>query len=383
MSESNFPFFEDDENGPDSRSRPSSTATRNRSTPLARPGRSEHAAAQQPKRNSSSGSGSGPRRRRNRRALVITIAALLVPILLLAGVLGYYFSRVDSALGNLQQDTLLPAPYEGQPVSTSEAMNVLIVGADKNDDGSDGRSDVLMVAHLSGDKQNLYLVSFPRDLWVDIAENQYVPRRAKAKINAAYSWGRAPLAVRTVEELTETKIDHTAEINFGGFVAMTEALGGVTVQNKHASRVGDYVYPAGEITISGQEALAYVRQRYELPNGDLDRAERQRAVLTGIVNKATAPETLANPAKFGQVLDLLSQQVVVDQTLPSSEVKNLVYGLRISETGAIHSLQAPITGFGTSADGQSIALVDETQLAELSEALRTDTMADYVAKHPG
>lgn len=376
MRESNFPFFEEDENGPDSSRRGDAATTTHRPRPE-ETGRGDRTRSGHGR----SASGSPRGGKRNRRVLVIAIAALLVPVLLLVALLGYYFSRVDSALGNIQQDTLLPEPYVGQPAKTSAAMNMLLVGADQNADGSDGRSDVLMLAHLSGDRKSLYLVSFPRDLWVDVAENRYVSHRAKAKINAAYSWGRAPLAVRTVEELTQTKIDHTAEINFGGFVAMTEQLGGVMVNNIHASTAGDYSFPAGEITVAGDEALAYVRQRYGLPNGDLDRAERQRAVMTGIVNKATAPETLANPVRFGDTVDLLSQQVTVDQTLPSSEVKNLVYGLKIRERGAIHSLQAPITGFGTSSDGQSIAIVNEPRMAELSEALRTDTMADYVTKY--
>ncbi|MDO5498209.1 MAG: LCP family protein [Propionibacteriaceae bacterium] len=323
------------------------------------------------------------RRRRRRRPLLIALVSLIVLALAAGGVATYYFKRFESALTNVQQDNLMPAPYAGQPAKTpSEAMNVLLVGADKNDDGSDGRSDVLMLAHLSGDQKSVYLISFPRDLWVDIAENAYVPRRAKAKINAAYSWGRAPLTVRTIEELTQTRIDHTAEINFGGFVDLTEQLGGVSVNNLHASQSGGYTFPQGAITIRGEEALAYVRQRHGLPNGDLDRAERQRAVLSGIINKVTSPEVVANPAKFGAMLDLLFRQVTVDQTLPTSEVKRLVFDLQGRERSQVHSLQVPITGLGTSADGQSIVLVDEPRLAELSKALREDTMADYVARNP-
>lgn len=399
--ESNFPFFEEDDEGREGTGRADSTtqgesraaaggaATDTVPRQLERPERRDLSESDAPpaRRSGSSRSSRGSRHRRtpsgSRKALLVLLIGFLVIILGIGAVVGYYFSRVDNALGNVQQDNLMPAPYAGQPApSASQAMNVLVVGADQNDDGSDGRSDVLMIAHLSGDKKNIYLVSFPRDMWVDVPENRYVPRRAKAKINAAYSWGRAPLAVRTVEELTQVRMDHTAEINFGGFIEMTEKLGGVTVNNKHASTAAGYTYPKGEITVRGEEALIYVRQRYGLPNGDLDRAERQRAVLSAILGKATEPEVLANPVKFGEMFDLLSQQVVVDQTLPSSEVKRLVYGLQIRERGQIQSLQAPITGFGTSADGQSIAIVDEPQLAELSTALREDKMADYLAKYP-
>lgn len=323
------------------------------------------------------------RKRKSRRALFIALAAVLVALLGIGGVLGYYFQRVDSALGTVEQGDLLPEPYQGQPpVSETPGMNILIVGADKNDNGSDGRSDVLMIAHLSGDRQNVYLVSFPRDMWVNVPANEFVKHDSMAKINAAYSWGRTPLAVRTVEQLTQLRIDHTAEVNFGGFIGLTDHLGGVTVYNKHASTSGGFRYPQGEITITGEEALAYVRQRYELPNGDLDRAERQRAVLSAIFNKVVQPEVIGNPQKFGEIIDLSAESVVVDRTLPSSEVKALIYGLKVRERSQIHPLQAPIEGFGTSADGQSIAIVDKPRLEELSKALREDTMAAYLTKYP-
>lgn len=322
-------------------------------------------------------------RRRARRAVIAALASLLVLAIGIGALVAYYLSRVDGAIGQVRQDTLLPAPYAGQPAETGNAaMNFLVVGADKNDNGTDGRSDVLMIGHLSGDRKNVYLVSFPRDMWVTIPADDSFPDDRQAKINAAYAWGRAPLAVRTVEQLTRVKIDHTAEINFGGFVGLTEQLGGVTVTNKVASHSGGYSYPQGDITIAGEEALAYVRQRHGLPGGDLDRAERQRAVLSAILGKALSPAVLGNPVKFGEMVALMSQQVVVDQTLPSSEVRGLIYRLQVRDPGAVHSLQAPIAGLDTSPDGQSIVVVDEPRLAELSQALREDTMADYAARHP-
>lgn len=322
-------------------------------------------------------------RGRARKAVIIAMASLLVLAIGIGAVVAYYFSRVDSAIGQVQQESLLPVPYAGQPAETGNAaMNFLVVGADKNDNGTDGRSDVLMIVHLSGDRKNLYLVSLPRDMWVTIPASDSIPEDREAKINAAYAWGRAPLAVRTVEQLTQVKIDHTAEINFGGFVGLTEQLGGVTVANEVASRSGGYTYPRGDITIAGEEALVFVRQRHGLPGGDLDRAERQRAVLSAILDKAMSPAVLGNPAKFGEMIELMSQQVVVDQTLPSSEVRGLIYGLQVRERGNVHSLQVPIAGLDTSPDGQSIVVVDEPRLAELSQALREDTMADYAAQLP-
>ncbi|MDT9121781.1 LCP family protein, partial [Escherichia coli] len=77
------------------------------------------------------------------------------------------------------------------------------------------------------------------------------------------------------------------------YIGLTTALDGVTVDNRVASRSGAYVWPKGEITIRGEEALTYVRQRYELPGGDLDRAERQRAVVKAILTKMMSANVIA------------------------------------------------------------------------------------------
>lgn len=373
MRDSDFPFFDRD---PDESGAQSPHAA---TTDVIDPNDSDRAAAAQP------ASPERTRRSRTKKALLIAVIGLVVLALALGLLFGYYFKRVDSAIGSVEQENLMPAPYEGQPAPapTAAGKNFLIVGADRNDNGSDGRSDVLMVAHLSEDRKNIYLVSFPRDMWVTIPANDQIQNDSKAKINAAYAWGRAPLAVKTVEQLTQVKIDHSAEVNFGGFIGLTEQLGGVTVDNKVASTSGPYSYPQGMITLSGEETLYYVRQRHGLPNGDFSRAERQRAVLSAILNKAMSPEILGNPIKFGELVNVASQQVTVDQTLPSSEVRELVFGLQIRERGQIHSLQAPVSGVGQSDDGQSIVLVDEARLGELSTAIREDSMEEYLAKYPG
>ena len=168
------------------------------------------------------------------------------------------------------------------------------MGSDSRDasDAGAGRSDSLMVMHLAADRKDAYLISFPRDMYVDI------PGYGKNKINAAYSFGGPQLAVATLEDLLHSRMDHVAIIDFDGFIGLTEELGGVTVMNEHASKSRGYTFPAGKITIKGDEALAFVRERYELPNGDLDRAERQRLVVKAILEKGLSPETIRNPAKF-------------------------------------------------------------------------------------
>ena len=131
---------------------------------------------------------------------------------------------------------------------------------------------VIQETSVQPGRDKVHIVSFPRDMWVD------VPGRGFAKINAAYAYGGEALATRTLESLVGVRMDHAAKIDFEGFTGLTTELGGVTVDNKIASETQGYAWPKGEVTIQGEEALVYVRQRYGMPNGDLDRAERQRAV---------------------------------------------------------------------------------------------------------
>lgn len=320
-----------------------------------------------------------PRRGGARKPLIVILSLVLILGLSGAAIAGWYMSRVNNALNNLERAEQLPTVYPDQPQKPDnvEAMNFVLMGSDDRYDGGGGRSDSLIVLHLAGDGETAYLVSFPRDLWVPI------PDHGTAKINAAYAYGGPQLTVKTVEQLTGTKIDHTAEIDFAGFIGLTDTLGGVTVNNKVASSWREYNFPKGEITLKdGKEALVYVRQRKELPNGDLDRAERQRAVIQALIAKAASPETLTNPGKFSSTVNDMSRYITVDQTLTTEQIRSIALDSGIRSPSQIKSLQAPIAGFGTSADGQSIAEVDQAAMDELSSALREDTMDEYLANHP-
>lgn len=320
-----------------------------------------------------------PRRGNAKKPAIIILSLFLILVFSGLAVAGWYLSRVNNALDNIERTEQLPTQYPGQPTKPDEyeAVNIVLMGSDDRYDGGGGRSDSLIVLHVDGTGDNAYLISFPRDMWVPI------PEHGTAKINAAYAFGGPQLTVRTIEELTQTKIDHTAEIDFAGFIGLTDTLGGVTVNNKVASHWREYDFPKGELTLKdGKEALVYVRQRKELPNGDLDRAERQRAVIQAIIAKAASRETLTNPGRFSTMVNDMSRHITVDQSLSSEKIRSLALDSNIRSGSQIHSLQAPITGFGWSSDGQSIAEVDQAGLDELSTALREDTMDEYLQKHP-
>jgi len=305
-----------------------------------------------------------------------------------ASAVAYYGIRLNNSISSIQrEDSALPSgsrpPSATSTVQANNApMNILLIGTDTRKTES-GNSDTLIVLHLSADRKSVYLVSFPRDMWVT------VPGYGKQKINAAYSYGGSSLAAQTIENMTGARIDHVVKVDFANFISLVDTVGPVTVDNPVASKAVDdrgvkYTFPKGTMTVTdGRMALAFVRQREELPNGDLDRTLRQRAFIKALALKVATPEVLANPVKLTEVIGTISKFVKVDAELTNQAI----YSLGLSMTGItnsdqIHLLMAPITGFGTSPDGLSIDVVDVAGVAALGKALQNDTMPAYVAAHP-
>ncbi len=319
----------------------------------------------------------GPRRAAKRKVRK-WLALLLVLLLTMVVGVGFYVIQALLAITSIERDESLLPSYEGQPVDTETVgapMNFVLMGSDSR--GQDrGRSDSLMIAHISGDRSKVYLVSFPRDMYVEI------PGHGKNKINAAYSFGGVPLAVRTLESLTDVRMHHVVVTDFEGFIGLTEELDGVTVFNESASSVPalGYDYPRGDITIKGDEALIYVRDRYNVAGGDLGRAARQRAVVKAIAVKLMKPSVMANPVTFAKVAGKIGQFFTVDDKLTVDKMFELATSLRITGAADIITLQAPLAGFANNSSG-AVDLVNFKQLAEMSEAMKTDTMSDYWAKH--
>jgi polyisoprenyl-teichoic acid--peptidoglycan teichoic acid transferase len=320
-----------------------------------------------------------PKKRRLLPKILIGVAVLLVAVV---GAGFLYAATIDRSLTkNLNRGVELPTDESAsrppkEPLETG-TLNYVLLGSDSRDPGNEGngRSDTIMLVHLNAKRTKAYITSFPRDMYVNI------PGYGKNKINAAFAFGGAPLAVRTLENLTGVRMDHVVLIDFEGFIRLTEDLHGVTVTNKNAFRSHGFDYPKGKITISGEEALWFVRERHNLPGGDLDRAENQRNVIKAIVQKGLSAKVISDPATFITFIGNVAKHLTVDNELSDSEIRRTALSLRLSAKD-IELLQAPISGFGTSRDGQSIDLVDTAKMAELSTALKKDTLSEYVKKYP-
>jgi len=302
----------------------------------------------------------------------VLLILLLLLILWLVGVPAYAWTqiaRVDAA----------PA---GQRPADQPGKTFLLVGSDSRaglskaeqkrlGTGSTGgqRTDTIMIVYLPpGGKPAL--ISVPRDSYVDI------PKNGKNKINAAYAFGGSELLVQTVEQNTELRMDGYMEIGFGGFVNIIGALGGIRMclPNAIKDRDSHIDLPKGCQTLSGTEALGYVRMRKADPLGDLGRVQRQREMLAAVADKAASPATVLNPVRYWKFNMATAEAIKLgrDTTLP--EALWLAYAMKRISGGGGLTLTVPVSSTGAPTPVGSAVLWDQTRSkAMFSDIARGDT----------
>lgn len=291
--------------------------------------------------------------------------------------LGNDIVRVPGAFGGLDGSTR-PPPAEG--------LTFLLIGTDTRSDvpttgsaagsanSGPARSDVLMIAWLAADGQSAAVISIPRDSWVD------VPGRGMNKINAAYAFGGPSLLIQTVENFTALHIDQFAVVDFAGFRSVVDSIGGIDVGISASTSNDGVDFHQGVNHLDGAGALAYVRQRYGLAAGDLDRAQRQQNALRAVLNKVASTGTLDDPVGLYQLLDAASEFVSVDDTLTNGGLRGVTQKLRGLPPESVFFLRAPVARTGHEGV-QSVVYLDDSQATELWDSLRHGTVAGYVTQH--
>jgi len=329
------------------------------------------------------------RKKRTRNIVVAVVAAMLVCVLG-AGYFVFDLQRQFNSKSNSLALGFSDADQEARPVKDPDdkSMNILMLGVDHAADDSDGsaalsgaveqRSDSMMLVHIPEDRSQVYVMSMVRDMYVDI------PGYGKNKLNAAVSLGGVPLLMRTVEGLFDTKIDHVAMVDFEGFKELSTALGGVTVENDipFTANDTDYFYPAGKIDLEGDRALRFVRERKSFTNGDYQRVANQRKFIAAAANKLLSSDTLTNPVKLYDIVDTVSPYLTFDEDFDAATLVGLGMQLKNVDTQNMAMFTMPTAGTSTTADGQSIELASELAIAQIGEALRTDTMQKYLEENP-
>ena len=230
---------------------------------------------------------------------------------------------------------------------------------------------------MGGDKPTL--MSIPRDSYVDI------PGYGKNKINAAFSFGDAPLLVKTIEQNTGIHIDNYMEIGFGGFASVVDTVGGVNICVKN-----DMDDPKAHINLKkgcqdmdGATALGYVRARYSDPEGDIGRAKRQRQFLGALMGKVSSPANILVPWRLKGLGESSAQGLAVDKDMGMITAARVMLTLKKLSGDGGNSVVVPISNNALpTAVGEAVEW-DQQKSRELFKAIReSGDTSKFVVKTP-
>ncbi|MBM4793489.1 LCP family protein [Streptomyces sioyaensis] len=325
----------------------------------------------------------GPTRRR--RILTITLCTLVSVVLLGGAGLGYVYFKLN---GNLKGVDINSALGHDRPKNVDNgSMDILVMGSDsragKNgeygkDEGG-ARSDTAMIVHVYKGRKKASVVSIPRDTLIarpDCTSNgKDVPGQQRAMFNTAFEVGGPACAVKTVESISGTRMDHFIEVDFTGFKKLIDALGGVDVTTKKPinDNSSHLHLPAGRHTLNGEQSLALVRTRHGVPGGDgsdLGRIQLQQTFLKALMNQVKNVGVLTNPTKLYDIADTATKAITTDTDLNSvSELTGLAKSLGNIGSDNINMVTLPVTYDKANPD-RVVPL--EKQSQQVWDALRQD-----------
>ena len=312
--------------------------------------------------------------------MLVTLGVLGVVLALVVG--GSLWFLTDRYAGNVDRvsdvfadldGSTRPAPATPAQQAGEQPVTFLLVGSDTRATAEEGiatggRSDAIMIARFSADRQHAQLISVPRDSWVDI------PGHGMDKVNAAYAYGGPTLLIQTIEQLTDVRIDHYVAIDFAGLIQVTDDLGGVDVVVAETTSNGPYTFPAGVNHLDGDQARWYLGQRYGLPGGDFDRVRRQQQYLQAMFGQLFSSDTFTAPGRLDAALLAVTSAVAVDEQLGNAEMLSLAYSLRGLTPDNVDFFTAPVLGTGTEG-AASVVYLDGVAGERMWGYLQTDSLS--------
>ncbi|MFF2897373.1 LCP family protein [Streptomyces sp. NPDC057966] len=338
----------------------------------------------------------GPRKRR--RGLRITLGVLLVLLLAAGGTVYWLYNRLD---GNIQGVDIDKALGEDRPERLpTSGQNLLVLGSDSRagaenkelgggGDVGGARSDTAMVVHIPEGRSGAVAVSIPRDTLVTRprctkADGSTVPSANRVMFNSVYSQVGPACVVKTVEKMSEVRIDHYLEIDFAGFKDLVDAIGGVTVdvpQDIHDKSSG-LDLTKGPHKLDGTESLAYVRTRHGIGDGsDLGRIGLQQQFLLALLSEVKSQDLLGSPAKSYRIARSATRSLTTDAGLAS--LKSLAeFGRSMNgvDPGDMETIMLPVA---YDKQDRNRVVAAEPQAGELWKAIREDgTIPESAKKSP-
>lgn len=261
---------------------------------------------------------------------------LLLTLLGLCGVLAILYGVFMYMVGGLNRQTVdegfLSVNEELGIYGSQGIMNIALFGVDSQDEDNKGRSDAIMVVSVNQKTGKIKLISIARDTYVDI------PEYGKTKINHAYAYGGAELAIQTINENFDLNIKDYATVNFDSLAEVIDEMGGIELEVTEAERQqinnyllkGEKLRESGLVHLTGPQAVSYSRIRKI--DGDVQRGERQRKVLECLFQKALEINPLLYPSYVRKFSPMVETSLSNDEILKIASV-GMKSGLSLEQAG--------------------------------------------------
>lgn len=316
--------------------------------------------------------------------------AIVMTTILVAGTLTLYTVYRKSLSGITTRD-ITNALGNDRPKNETGALNVLLVGSDTRQGNNarygqqaartdlSERTDTIMLLHVSPNRDKARLISFPRDSVVTMPECHNPKTKARiaprlGMINSAFNDGGIVCTIKTIETLTDIRIDHYIKVDFTGFKNIVNALQGIEICLPHAvnDRESKLNLPAGRQVVMGEAALGYVRIRKGLGDGsDIQRMKRQQLFISQIVKKATSGALLTDPNKILSLVEAGAKSVEMDDQL---NVETLVEIAGSAKKLTASGFKADTVPWAPDpANPQSRVIWKQPAAANLFAAIKSDT----------
>ncbi|MDJ0380658.1 LCP family protein [Streptomyces sp. G-G2] len=321
-------------------------------------------------------------RRRIKIGSIVLVSALVVTTV------GTYFWADSKVRREVDLSKVIERPKEG------DCTTYLIVGSDSREGMTDEdkkklhtgsaegkRTDSMMI--LAACSSGNTMVSLPRDSDVEIPSfigsqsgKKFPGKGKREKLNAAYADDGPELLVRTVEFNTGLRIDHYAEIGFAGFANIVDALGGVdmNIEKGFKDEKSGADFKAGEQTLNGQQALAFVRTRYAFAESDLARTKNQQKFLATLAHQAATPGTIMNPFRLYPTLGAGLDTLIVDKDMGLFDLGEMFFAMKGISGGDGVSMNMPISG-----ERGGNLIWDKTKMQQLVKQIQGDQKVTVTA----
>ncbi|MFI8770451.1 LCP family protein [Streptomyces sp. R-07] len=311
----------------------------------------------------------------------IKVGSIVLVVAVLGWGVGTYAWASSKMRNEVDLSKVIERPEEG------DCTTYLIVGSDSREGMSaeekkklhtgsaEGkRTDSMMI--LAACSSGNTMVSLPRDSWVTIPNfvgsesGKAYPARGGSKLNAAYAMDGPELLVRTIEFNTNLHIDHYAEIGFAGFANIVDALGGVdlNIEKGFKDKKSGADFQAGEQTLNGEQALAFVRTRYAFAQSDFQRTKNQQKFLAALANQAATPGTILNPFTLYPTLGAGLDTLIVDKDMSLYDLGKMFFAMKGINSGDGKSMNMPLAGSAP----QNSFKWDMPKVKQLVEQIKND-----------